>query len=67
VRSKICIREVWTECLKRDNADLTPAKRTQIAKAIRQMKGWSSRTRAARFGVRFGTQKAYFRKMSNQI
>ena len=59
-RTKVCVREVWQEALRKDIAALDPQKSRAIAGILNQIPGWN-KSGAMRFGKAYGVQKGYAR------
>lgn len=62
-RRKVCIAEIYEECLGRNYAFSKPQEIREIADIMRNMSGWKKGT-TQRFGRGYGTQKAYLREDS---
>ena len=57
---KVCIQEIWVECLGGDQRYLKPQDRTKIGNIMARMPGWKRIKSTARFGP-YGTQKGFRR------
>ena len=61
---KVCVAEIWQECIGGDLRYLKPQDRVSIIRIMQQMPGWERIRTNARFGPSYGTQKGYQRKPS---
>jgi predicted P-loop ATPase len=59
-RDRVCIPEVWVECLKQDIGRLTPRDARRIGDILKRA-GWKP-NHVMRFGKRYGSQKGFIRK-----
>lgn len=60
VRERVCILEVWAECLGRDPNMITRRDSFEISRAMKNIKGWTQSDRAAKLRC-YGVQKVYVR------
>lgn len=58
---RVCIMEIWVECLGGDRRYLKPADRKRIGDILRGVPGWERFPSTARFGP-YGIQKGYRRR-----
>ena len=57
---KVCVMEIWEECIGGDQKYLKPADRKKIGEILAHTRGWSRIKTNARFGP-YGVQKGFFR------
>jgi hypothetical protein len=57
LRDKVCIPEIWDDCLEIKCLP-RPADKRRIGQILNNMKGWKKGT-TSRFGMRYGTQKVW--------
>ena len=60
VRDRVCIQEIWDDCLK-IKRDCRPVDRRRIGNILKRIKGWK-RVSTCRFGMRYGTQVGWKKK-----
>lgn len=64
-RDRVCIREIWVECMGGSIKDLTKAKANQIGAALKQtiraLDGWDETPKTVKFGSRYGSAKGYMK------
>jgi hypothetical protein len=58
---KVCIMQIWVECLGGDQRYLKPQDRTKIRNVLSRIPGWEKVKTAARYGP-YGVQKGFRRK-----
>ena len=58
-RDRTCIAEIWEHCFKEDMSRLGTRESNRIRSCMKQIKGWSDKTRDIRFGKRYGKVKGY--------
>lgn len=61
-RDKICIAEIWVECLGKSRADMTRYNTRDLNEIMRGMQGWEQQKSPANFGI-YGKQK-YFKRIN---
>ena len=59
IRDRTCIREIWENCFKRDITRMTATDENRIRRCMLRIDGWSDKTKATRFGQRYGNIKGY--------
>lgn len=59
-RGKVCIAEIWCECIGKDLSFIKRADRLEIANSIRQIGGWDVDQNPTAFNL-YGKQKGYTR------
>lgn len=59
-REKVCILEIWAECLQQDRRKITRRDSYELIRIMKTIKGWMATTNARRFKI-YGQQKAYLR------
>lgn len=62
-RQKVCVAEVWCEVYGFDKADLTRQKSRDISDIIMKTGEWERAKTVTRFGINYGSQKGFIRKM----
>lgn len=60
-RQKVCVAEVWCECLGKNREDMDRYKTREINDILRSLKGWETNGSTSNFSL-YGKQKFYFRK-----
>ena len=58
---KVCVMEIWVECIGGDQRYLKPQDRTKINNILRRIPGWERIKTPARFGP-YGSARGYSRK-----
>ena len=58
---KVCVMEIWVECIGGDQRYLKPQDRTKIGNILARVPGWERVKTTARFGP-YGIQKGFRRK-----
>lgn len=66
VRERVCILEVWAECLGRDPNMITRRDSFEISRAMKNIKGWTQSDKASRF-ANYGVQKGYERSVTKDV
>lgn len=61
VRQKVCVAEVWCECLGKNREDMDRYKTREINDILRSLKGWETNGSTSNFSI-YGKQKFYYRK-----
>lgn len=61
VRNRVCVGEIWTECLGGNYQTITRMNTKEIHDIMRSLKDWEPYKNKTDFPV-FGTQRGYFRK-----
>ncbi|WP_427706235.1 VapE domain-containing protein [Staphylococcus sp. Mo2-6] len=64
-RDRICVSEVWCECLGKDKGNFPRMIQTELKSVLKSLKGWEPYTGNNRgrlkFGIGYGAQKAFSR------
>lgn len=60
LRDKVCLLEIWCECLQRDEGAYTGAWPAALGRAMRAVPGWRESKRRDRFG-KYGQQRGFNR------
>ena len=61
VRTKVCVAEVWCECLGKNREDMDRYKTREINDILRSLRGWETNGSTSNFSI-YGKQKFYYRK-----
>ena len=66
-REKICVMQVWCECLGKDPANLKRMESVEIAQILRTAPGWKPHKNPLRFPDPYGRQKGFIREEEDLI
>lgn len=61
-RDKVCVLEIWCECLRKNKADIKQADSRIINSIMNNIEGWEKSKCSLRFGSAYGKQRAFVRK-----
>lgn len=66
-RQKVCVLQVWCECLGKDPANLKRMESVEIAQILRTAPGWKPHKNPVRFPEPYGRQKGFIREEDDLI
>jgi putative DNA primase/helicase len=61
-RQKVCIQEIWSECLQRSPGDLTNVQARSLHAIMQHLPGWQKYDGKMKFRI-YGVQRGYIRKI----